>query len=113
MNAPDSTVVILITTLGADADAAAFARTLIDEQLAACVNILAPMRSIYRWKGQVEQAQEQQLLIKTTAARVLALKERFQTLHPYDIPEFVVVRPEAVSELYSKWVIDALGPAGR
>ena len=113
MNAPDSTVVILITTLAADADADVFARTLIDEQLAACVSVLPPMTSIYRWQGELEQAQEQQLLIKTTAARVLALKERFQTLHPYDIPEFVVVRPEAVSELYSKWVIDALGPAGR
>ena len=109
MNATDSTVVILITTLGADADAAAFARTLIDEQLAACVSVLPPMTSMYRWKGVLEQAQERQLLIKTTAARVRTLKERFQPLHPYEVPEFIVVRPEAVGELYSKWVIDSIG----
>jgi periplasmic divalent cation tolerance protein len=109
VNAPDSTVVILITTLAADADADVFARTLIDEQLAACVSVLPPMTSIYRWQGELEQAQERQLLIKTTAARVLALKERFQTLHPYDVPEFIVVRPEAVGELYAKWVSDSIG----
>ncbi len=102
-----SPVVILITTLGADADATAFARTLIDERLAACVSVLPPMTSIYRWQGAVEEAREQQLLIKTTAAQVGALEDRFRTLHPYDLPEFIVIRPEDVSAAYRDWVIDS------
>ena len=67
---PASTVSIVLTTLGADADAAAIARTLIEERLAACVNILPPMTSIYRWQGKVEQDREQQMVIKTASGRV-------------------------------------------
>jgi periplasmic divalent cation tolerance protein len=103
----------LITTLAADADAAAFARTLVDEQLAACVSVLPPMISTYRWQGSVEQAHEQQLLIKTTAARIAALQARFRTLHPYDLPEFIVMRPEDVSAAYQHWVSDSVDQTGR
>jgi periplasmic divalent cation tolerance protein len=100
-----SSVVIVITTLGLDADAAAFARTLIDERLAACVSILPALTSVYRWQGEVEQAREQQLLIKTAASSLAALQARFTTLHPYDVPEFVVLRPEDVAPAYRDWVI--------
>ena len=62
-------VVIVLTTLGADADAVALARVLVDERLAACVNILPPMTSVYRWKDAVEQDREQQVVMKTTAGR--------------------------------------------
>lgn len=106
---PNSAVVIL-TTIGADADAAALARTLVDERLAACVNVLAPMSSLYRWKGQVEHDREQQLLIKTTAGRVAALESRLRQLHPYDVPEFLVIRTDGGSEAYLRWLDESVGP---
>lgn len=99
---------IVLTTLGAHTDASAFARTLIEEQLAACVSALPPMTSVYRWKGSIEEAREQQLVIKTTAARLAALEARFRTLHPYELPEFVVIRPDDVSALYGKWVRESV-----
>ena len=90
---------IVLTTLGADIDASAFAHTLVEERLAACVSALPPMTSVYRWKGSIEEAQEQQVVIKTTAAHVDALQARFRTLHPYEVPEFLIVRPEDASTL--------------
>jgi periplasmic divalent cation tolerance protein len=100
---PPSTVSIVLTTLGADADAAAIARTLIDERLAACVNILPLMISVYRWQGKVEQDREQQLVIKTAQDRVWALQARLRELHPYELPEFLVLDAIA-SEAYFAWV---------
>jgi periplasmic divalent cation tolerance protein len=100
---PSSTVSIVLTTLGADADAATIARTLIDERLAACVNILPPMTSIYRWQGKVEQDREQQLVIKTAQDRIGALQTRLRELHPYELPEFLVLDATG-SEAYLNWV---------
>ena len=100
---PVSTVSIVLTTLGADADAATIARTLIDERLAACVNILPPMTSVYRWQGKVEQDREQQIVIKTAQDRVRALQARLRQLHPYDLPEFLVLDATA-SDAYFAWV---------
>ncbi len=104
MSSTTPAVVIVLTTLGKDADAAAFARTLVDEQLAACVNIVPGMTSIYRWKGSVEQDAEQLLIIKTTPAMVEALQARFTTLHPYEVPELLVLPVSAGSEAYLRWV---------
>jgi periplasmic divalent cation tolerance protein len=98
-----STVSIVLTTLGADADASAIARTLIDERLAACVNILPVMTSLYRWRGKVEQDREQQIVIKTAAARVPALQARLKQLHPYELPEFLILDATG-SEAYLAWV---------
>ena len=100
---PDSTVAIVLTTLGADADAATLARTLVEERLAACVNILPAMTSIYRWKEKVEQDREQQVVIKTTTDRVVALQARLRQLHPYELPEFLVLNASG-SEAYLSWV---------
>lgn len=94
----------MLTTLGADADAAALARTLVDERLAACVNVLPPMSSTYRWKGAVEVDREQQLVMKTRADRVEDLERRLRELHPYDVPEFIVLTATA-SEDYATWVL--------
>ena len=99
-------LILVLTTLGADADAAALARTLVEERLAACVNVLPEMTSIYRWKGSVEQDREQQILIKTTAGRVDALAARLRELHPYELPEFIVLGAEA-SDAYAAWVDDS------
>ena len=100
---PASTVSIVLTTLGANADATAIARTLIDERLAACVNILPLMTSVYRWQGKVEQDREQQMVIKTAADRVADLQARLRQLHPYELPEFLILDARG-SDAYLAWV---------
>ncbi|HVG68649.1 MAG TPA: divalent-cation tolerance protein CutA [Gaiellales bacterium] len=109
MTAPDvSAVAIVFTTLGAEADAAALARTLVEEGLAACVNVLPPMTSVYRWRGAIEQDREQQLIIKTTAARVGDLEARLKSLHPYELPEFLILPVVGGSSAYLAWVRDSV-----
>jgi periplasmic divalent cation tolerance protein len=97
--------VVVLTTLPVDAlDAAAFARTLVEERLAACVNIHAPALSVYRWQEGIEEATERLLTIKTTTGKVAALRERIHALHPYDVPEFLVLPVSAGSDAYLDWV---------
>jgi len=100
--------VIVLTTMAGDVDVEALARTIVVEQLAACVNVLPPMRSIYRWKGQVEEAHERQVVIKTSRASVSALRDRLHELHPYDVPEFLVLPIVDGSERYLKWIADSV-----
>lgn len=99
----DRSPVIILTTLGASADAAAFARVLVSDRLAACVNVLPPMTSLYWWKGAIEEDSERQLVIKTTADRVAAIEARFNELHPYELPEFIVLNASA-SASYLEWL---------
>jgi periplasmic divalent cation tolerance protein len=96
--------VLVLTTLPSDGDPAAFARALIDERLAACVNLLPAMESIYRWERQVEHESERQVLIKTTRDRTAALWERVRELHPYEVPEFVVIPIMDGNEAYLRWI---------
>lgn len=107
-SATDFHAVIVLTTLGAEADASALARTLVEERLAACVNVLAPMSSTYRWKGSVDHEREQQLVIKTSAARVAALEARLRALHPYEVPEFLVIPVEGGSDAYLGWIRESV-----
>jgi len=102
-------VVLVLTTIAAEADGAALARTLVDEHLAACVNVLPAMTSVYRWKGRVEQDREQQIVIKTTRDRLAALETRVRELHSYDLPEFVVIAAAGGSDAYLGWVKEAVG----
>lgn len=99
-----SHIAIVLTTLGASTDAAAMARTLVEEELAACVNILPGVRSVYRWQGAVEADEEQLLLIKTTEDALKRLEARVRELHPYELPEFVVLGPSGGSTAYLEWV---------
>jgi periplasmic divalent cation tolerance protein len=99
--------VIVLTTLPADADGAAFARDLVEERLAACVNLSAPMESIYRWDGNVESETERQLVIKTSRDRVVALWDRVRELHPYDMPEFLVTPVIDGNDAYLQWVAES------
>ncbi len=96
--------VVVLTTLPADADGPAFGRALLNERLAACVNLLAPMESVYRWEGQVEQETERQVIIKTTRDRLPALWDRVRELHPYEVPEFIVLAIADGNEAYLRWV---------
>lgn len=104
---PDEYVIVL-TTMAGDVDVDALARTIVVEQLAACVNVLPPMRSIYRWEGQVEEAIERQVVIKTSRASVSALRHRLHELHPYDVPEFLVLPVVDGTEAYLKWIADSV-----
>jgi len=96
--------VIVLTTLPAGAENDAFGRTLVEERLAACVNLLPPMESVYRWEGQVERDTERQVVIKTARDRVAALWDRIRELHPYETPEFVVLTISDGSEAYLRWI---------
>ena len=96
--------VIVLTTLPADGDAAAFASTLVEERLAACVNIGGEMQSVYRWEGQIEEDQERQVTIKTSRASVARLWERVRELHPYEVPEFLVLPVVDGSDMYLNWI---------
>ena len=101
-------VALVLTTIAADADGPALARTLVEERLAACVNVLPPMTSVYRWKGQVEQDREQQMVIKTTMDRVPALEARIRELHTYDLPEFLVITADAGAANYLVWLDESV-----
>ena len=96
--------VLILTTIGAGTDAPSLARVLVGERLAACVNVLPEMQSIYRWQGDVTVEGERQLLIKTTADRVEQLQERLHALHPYEVPEFLVVAVQGGSAAYLQWL---------
>ena len=102
--------VIVLTTVGAAFDVASLARTLVDEHLAACVNVLPPMQSIYRWQGQVHVDDERQLVIKTSSDRLEALQLRLTALHPYELPEFLVVEVARGSQAYLEWLGAATAP---
>lgn len=97
-------IVIVLTTVGVDVNAGAMASALVDERLAACVNVLPEMTSYFRWLGVVEQAEERQLVIKTTRAQVAALEQRLHELHPYELPEFLVIPVGHASAAYARWV---------
>jgi len=81
---------IVLTTCPDAASAERIARALVEEKLAACVNMLPPMRSIYRWEGQIEDATEQLLVIKT-AQQFAVVRDRIRSLHPYELPEIITV----------------------
>jgi periplasmic divalent cation tolerance protein len=100
--------VIVLTTLPIESDAEQFASQLVEEKLVACVSVLPAMRSIYRWKGAVERADERQLLLKTAVAQLAALEARVRALHTYDVPEFVVIPITHGSADYLSWLADSI-----
>jgi periplasmic divalent cation tolerance protein len=97
-------MVLILTTVPSEAFGEELARVLVGERLAACVNIGAPMTSIYRWKGDVERETERQLTIKTTSDRISAVEQRIKELHSYELPEFIVIETAGGSDAYLKWV---------
>jgi periplasmic divalent cation tolerance protein len=103
---------LLILTNWPDiANARALADELVAARLAACVNILAPCRSVYRWQGKVEEAEEIPLLIKTTAERYPALEAAIRARHPYELPEIVAVPISHGLPAYLDWVAAETAPA--
>ena len=100
---------IVLTTLPVDHDADQFARVLVEERLAACVSVLPPMRSTYAWQGAIETADERQIVIKTVGTRLDALQTRVRQLHPYKVPEFLMVAVEGSAD-YLAWLTESTGP---
>ena len=100
--------IVVLSTCSSLAEASRIARKLIDERLAACVNVLPAMTSVYRWKGQVEQDREQQVVIKTTRHLLAALEARLRELHSYELPEFLVIATAGGSEAYLQWVEESV-----
>lgn len=84
------------------------AATLVEERLAACVNLVPGVQSIYRWQGKVESAEEVLAVMKTTAELYSPLEARIRELHPYEVPEIMALPVERALEAYAKWVAEAV-----
>lgn len=109
MPSASSSAVVVLVTWPAAADVAPFARTLVDERLAACVSVLPQVRSFYRWDDAVQDEAEQQLVIKTLESVLPRLEARVRELHPYEVPEFLVLAADGGSEAYLSWIEGAVG----
>ncbi len=96
---------IVVTTLDDLGLAKQLAAQLVELRLAACVNIVERVHSIYRWKGQMESADEVLMVIKTAAERIPTLKETIAQLHPYELPEFIVLEVADGSQQYLAWLL--------
>ncbi len=99
---------IVLTTADSEDEAHTIARHLVEHQLAACVNIVPGIESIYRWQGKVESSREWLLLIKTTAEKFDGVRDAIQELHSYELPECVAIAIENGSAEYLDWIGDSL-----
>lgn len=99
---------IALTTLASREEGERLATTLVEERLAACVNVIGGVASLYRWEGRVERDEEVLLLMKTTVSGVERLKGRVLELHPYDTPEFLAFEVGAGAPGYLAWVVDSV-----
>lgn len=99
---------LILSTVGSADEGRTIARALVEKQLAACVNIVGPMQSIYRWKDEVEDAQEFLLLMKTTAENVSRLRDELSRLHSYEIPECIVLEIESGLPAYLDWISESV-----
>ena len=103
---PEEFVVVLVTA-GSSEEAARIGQTLVAERLAACANVVGPIRSIYRWQGAVEDAAEHLLLLKARARDLTVLGERVRALHSYEVPEVVALPIRAGSTAYLAWLAES------
>lgn len=101
---PANEVLLILCNAPDAACAQSIAQALVERRLAACVNLLAPCRSVYRWQGKVEEASEIPLLIKSTAARYAELESALRELHPYEVPEIIALPIAAGLPAYLGWV---------
>lgn len=103
-------ILVVLTNCPDEEVAERIARALVDNRLAACVNQLAPVESIYRWRGAVEEASEVPLLVKCTRERYPAVEEAIRQLHPYTVPEIIALPVVAGFAPYLRWVDDETQP---
>lgn len=105
-----SDVRIILSTAPDAATALRLGRALVEEGLAACVNVVPGVRSIYRWREAIEEADEVMLVVKTTAAAAPALAARIEELHPYETPEVLAFDPTGGAASYLQWIADGVRP---
>ncbi len=99
----------MLCTFPEVAEARQIGTVLVEKQLAACVNLIPAVESIYRWQGQIETTTEVLALIKTSAAAWPALQQALTELHPYAVPEIVALEPAAVAGAYQAWLLGSVG----
>jgi periplasmic divalent cation tolerance protein len=99
---------VVLVTCGSQEEARRIARALVERRLAACVNIVPQLESVYQWQGKVESATEWLLLIKTTAGAVSPLQDAVHELHSYEVPEFIALAVEDGSAAYLEWIGDSV-----
>jgi periplasmic divalent cation tolerance protein len=99
---------IVLSTAGSEDEARKLARHLVEQRLAACVNIVPRIESIYRWQGKLESSQEWLLLIKTSAEQFAAVRDAIRELHSYELPECIAIAIEDGSPEYLRWLEDSL-----
>jgi len=99
---------IILTTTGSEDEARKSAEALVERRLAACVNIVSQVHSVYRWRGEVEQADEYLLLVKTVREREEQVRATIRELHSYEIPECIAIQIEGGSAEYLKWIEDSI-----
>ena len=107
---PPMSVIAVLTNLPDSASAFNLARALVERRLAACVNVLAPATSFYRWEGRLQQEPETPLIAKTTTQRYAELERVIRELHPYELPEIIALPVEHGLENYLGWVADECKP---
>ncbi len=100
---------LVLSTASSREEAEKIATALVENRLAACVQILGPMRSIYRWKDAVENAEEFLLLMKTTATSLAGLRRELQKLHSYEVPECIEIPIESGLPAYMHWIEESVG----
>jgi len=100
----------ILVTAGSEEQAVSIARTLVNERLAACVNIVGPVRSIYRWRDAIEDDREYLLIVKTRAMHYMKVETRVRQLHTYEVPEVLALNADRGSPPYIQWMLDATGP---
>ena len=101
---------IVFCTCGSEAEAAKIGRYLVEQGMAACVNVIPRIESIYRWQGKVESSAEWLLLIKTTVEKFSEVRAAISELHSYDLPECIAIAIEDGSPEYLAWIGDSVGP---
>ena len=102
------TPVVVLSAVGVNFDPSEIATQLVEKRLAACVNIIPQVHSVYRWKDKIQKDTEQLLLIKTVESQIDDLRDALFSMHPYEVPEFVVIRMDDLSSAYREWLISSL-----
>jgi periplasmic divalent cation tolerance protein len=105
--------IVVLMTAGNQENAQAIAHALVEERLAACVNIIREMRSIYRWQGEIEDEAECLMIAKTRSSAFASLEKRVRELHSYEVPEIIALRIDRGSNPYLGWIFDSSGVSVR
>jgi periplasmic divalent cation tolerance protein len=111
MSAASSRATLVMVTAASEEQAVSIARALVGERLAACANIVGPIRSIYRWQGEVHDDSEHLMLIKTRASLVSKIESRVRQLHSYEVPEVIAVSIAGGAKPYLEWLLDSTSSA--